>query len=398
MAHEAPLLLAVDDAQWLDAASAGLIEFAARRVGEARIGLLVARRSSGKHAPPLGLDRAYGDSLGVISVGPLSLGALHRLVRDRLSLSLTRPSLRRISDVSAGNPFFALELARAFQEREVDHAGEPLPLPETLRETLGGRLNALPEGTREALVLAAASSEPTLELIGTALGVDADPLLEPAAASGIVLLSTVRVRFVHPLLASAVLDAATPAARRRAHQLLAAASSDLEVRARHLALASTPPDAEIAELLDAASRAARARGAPAAAAELTEQAIAQTPPENVDSRAARTVEAASALMIVGDGRRARSLLEEGVAAVDAGPLRAEMLSLLSELVAGDAQGGERRRALIDQSLDEARGDPRRRAEAFLRRDIWERSQNRLPEALASARAALPGGRESDQSI
>jgi DNA-binding CsgD family transcriptional regulator len=398
-ARERPVLVAVDDVHWLDPPSADLLAFAARRLGHAQVAILAARRSNGWTVPPLGLDRSFEDRFSRVSVGPLSLGAVHRLVRDRLRLPLSRPALRRIHDVSAGNPFYALELAKALAENGTGAAGLHLPLPPTMQELLGDRLTELPEPTREALLLAAASARPTMELLEKALGVDATGLIEPAIANEIVDLTDGAIHFVHPLFASAMYEAAGESSRRRAHELLADASSDLEERARHLALSSSRPDAGVAGLLDEAAHAARTSGAPAAAAELLEQAIAKTPAYDIDGRAARKLDAAAALMIAGDARKARALLGETVATLDAGPLRSDALALLSELVAGDEEGGERRRALIEQSLHEAGPDPRRRAEALLRYDIWERSQDRLPEALEAARAAVELAEEvGDESL
>lgn len=282
----------------------------------------------------------------------------------------------------------ALQLARSLQERGGEQPGERLPLPETVRASLDERLTTLPKETREVLVLAAASSRPTVEFLGKALGIDVADPLGPAVDSAIAHVANGAIRFAHPLYAEALYDAAGEASRRRAHRLLAAASSNLEERARHLALSASGPHADVAALLDQAGRAARSRGATAAAAELFEQAVVQTPLDDVDTRAARTVEAADALMIVGDRWRARSLLESALSSLDAGPIRSDVLALLSELVAGDEKGGERRRAMIEQSLREAGDDPRRRVEALLRHDIWERSQDRLAAALDSARAAV----------
>ena len=90
---------------------------------------------------------------------------------------------------------------------------------------------------------------------------------------------------------------------------------------------------------------------------------------------------------MGDRRRARRLLENALTSIDEGPIRSDVLALLSELVAGDAQGGERRKVLIEQALREAGDDKRRRAEALLRYDMWERSQDKLGDALQTARSA-----------
>ena len=179
---------------------------------------------------------------------PLSLGALHRLLRDRFGLSPPRPQLRRIHETSGGSPFFALQLARNLHERESRHVGARLPLPETLHELLGERLTALSEGTKDALLLAASSSDPTLDLLGRALEADAEILLEPAVDARIVEATEGTIRFAHPLFASAVYDAASTRARRHAHKRLAAASIDIEERARHLARSAPAHDPSVGRL------------------------------------------------------------------------------------------------------------------------------------------------------
>ena len=133
-------------------------------------------------------------------VGPLSAGALHRVLRDRLGRSFARQTLLRIHERSGGNPFFALELARAL-EADVDPL-QPLPVPETLDELVRARVFALPERTREALALVAALGAPSEALLERA-GVGADAL-EPAVAARVVERENGTIRFTHPLLSSAL--------------------------------------------------------------------------------------------------------------------------------------------------------------------------------------------------
>ena len=119
--------------------------------------------------------------------------------------------------------------------------GEAPPLPGTLRELLGARLGALPDETRRALLAAAASTEPTLQLVQAATGLDAAKALGPAVATEVVSIGAGRIQFAHPLLAAAADAAAEPAARRDVHARLAGLVRDLEQRARHLALAADGP-------------------------------------------------------------------------------------------------------------------------------------------------------------
>ena len=393
LARHHRVLVAIDDVQWLDASSAAAVEFMARRLRHERAALLFTHRLESDSAFPLDLGRFGAETL---RLAPITLGALHRLLRTRLDVPLPRNLLRRVHELTAGNPLFALELALLLRARGVEHVapGVPLPVPATLTEVLRERVAEIPKRARDALLLCAATSHPTLDLLNRALRTDTEKVLAPAVENGIVRVAGDTIRFVHPLFADTVYDDAAPSSRRRAHRQLALACSDPEQRARQLALSTAGWDAELALLLDEAALAAGARGAPAAAAELFEQALAKTQPDDVYERARRSVSAADALMRVGDRRRARALLEAATSTLDAGPLRSDALALLSDLVADDAEGGEKSRALIEQSLHEAGEDPRRRAEALLRLDLWERSDYRLADALQAAREAVALAEES----
>ena len=156
-----PLLIAVDDVQWLDAASASVLAFALRRLAAAPAAILIARRGSGNEAAPLGLDRAFpSELLRRLRLGPLSVGATHRLLRERLGVSFPRPTLVKLHETAGGNPFYALELARALpRSREAGVAGERrLSVPRSLTELVSARL-----GARSVVVWANAAVETTSE-------------------------------------------------------------------------------------------------------------------------------------------------------------------------------------------------------------------------------------------
>ena len=378
--RDAPLVVAVDDVQWLDRPSALVLEFALRRLRGERILFLLAQRTEGDgRGPPLGLDRALPEErLRRLTLGPLSLGALHRLLRERLGLVLPRPRLRRLHELSGGNPFFALELARAVERGSIGlEAGEPLPA--TLDALVHERLEGLPADTRAALLPASALSQPTLELVTGALGRDAAPALAPALEAQVVELADDRIRFAHPLLASGVYGAAPIDVRRALHGRLAELVSDAEERARHLALAVDGPDADVAAALEHAAAGARARGASAAAAELGELSRRLTPRDAQADVHRRTVGGALYCFDAGDAGRAFELLEEARAAARDGSARAEALAALSRL---HRFGGDQPLAaeLAREALAEAGTDDRVRAEAafelaatlfFLREDLEE---------------------------
>ena len=146
LAQLRPLVVAIDDVQWLDAASASVLRYAVRRLDAGPVGLLAAWRTEPGAPVPLELDRApTAERLERIPLSPLSLGAVQRLITQRLDFLPPRPALRRLHELSGGNPFFALELARAFQEGAIQlEAGERLPV--ALDELVGARLEALSPG------------------------------------------------------------------------------------------------------------------------------------------------------------------------------------------------------------------------------------------------------------
>src|SRR4051794_23281069 len=152
LARDGPLLVAVDDVQWLDTPTEHVLAFALRRLADAPVRALFARRSA--DGPPLGLQRA-----AQVAVAPLAAGELGAVLHDRLGLELPRPRLHGLHRACGGNPFYALEIGRALQS---DHrAPGPPPVPESLGELLRLRLETLSADAREAALITAASAQPT---------------------------------------------------------------------------------------------------------------------------------------------------------------------------------------------------------------------------------------------
>ena len=322
LAEQAPVLLAIDDLQWLDQSSAAVIVFATRRLSS-RVAVLATVRGeeSGLATPMFRLPEPARHQR--LLVGPLSLGALHELLRERLGRSFPRPAIARIQQVSGGNPFYALELAR-----HADPAGNlPTALPGTLAQLVRARLDGCTTDARQALLAAAALADPTVELVQATLEVDArqiERLLTEAEAAELIRITGHRIAFSHPLLATGFYTDAAPADRRAMHRRLAAVLTEPEVRARHLALAAIRGDDETVAALDDAARRARARGGTASAAELLELAIglgADTPE--------RRNALAQQYFDVADPARARRILEENAARQVPGPVRAESHLLLA---------------------------------------------------------------------
>ena len=329
-----PLLVAVDDAQWLDPSSTDALGFALRRTSAPMYVLLARRLGTPTNATSLE-SALSARSVERLHVGPLSVGALQAVVRERLDRVFPRPTLLQIHETSGGNPFYALEIARALPD-ELDPT-EPLPVPETLDELVGARIDALPEPSRKALVLLSAMGEGDTDTLRRAGAEDA---LEAAVSHGIVARAMDRLRFTHPLLASSVYHEADEATRRSAHAVLAEVVRDPLERARHLALAAEGPDAEIAASLDQAASVANVRGVPRVAAELGELARRLTPDDDREGRHRRAILGAVAQLRAGDVQRARSFAEETLVEAADDRSRAEALVLLSaiEAAAGNRDG------------------------------------------------------------
>jgi hypothetical protein len=213
LAEKRPLVLAVDDTQWVDASCASALAFALRRLRSERILLLFARRLDECGEGPAVEEALEPDAVERLRVGPLSIGAIHTLLQRRLGRPFARPTLRRLHEISGGNPFYALELARGLDSASatVDSL-EPFPVPERLERLVGARLAGLRGATHEALLLIAAHGRPSTALLDAA-GINLNAL-EPAFAAQVVELSTDEVRFTHPLLAS-VLDRESSEEERR---------------------------------------------------------------------------------------------------------------------------------------------------------------------------------------
>jgi DNA-binding NarL/FixJ family response regulator len=317
MSAEGPVVVAVDDAQWLDVATARALAFAVRRLDHEPVGFLVAVRDEG--APVPSFDRADPERRRSLSVGPLSVAALHEVVVQATGHSLARPAAVRVATACAGNPLHAIEIVAEMQRRGFER--RDVPVPPSLAALIEERVRRLPARTQRALLTAAALSRPTTRLV------DARPL-EPAEAAGIVELDRGRVRFVHPMFASAVYGSADPASRRRVHLHLAQAVAEPEEQALHLALAATAPDEVIAGRLDDAASIVAARGAPDAAAELVDLAIRSSDPAAVDAVSRRRVVGARYRLDAGDLAGAEAMLRQVIVEEGTGTTGADARRLL----------------------------------------------------------------------
>ena len=321
--RSAPVLLAIDDVQWLDGPTRRAVGYAMRRC-RGPVALLTTERAIVSPGAQDWLDTPDPTRLLKIRVGALSVGALHQVLLNATGRSISRPTMVRITALSDGNPFYAIEIARLLPEV----AARAVSLPTGIGQLVGDRLAALDDSVRRALLVASAAAEPRVDIIEQVCGTaEVAQVLSAAEDAGLVEMSSGVVRFTHPLWANAVYHDAPPSRRRAVHRQLGRVVTNPEERARHQALATTQLDAEVLAALDAAADHARRRGAASAAAELAELAIARGADD-----VSRRIRAARDHFNADDHRRARELLTSAIAELGPGCRRAEALCLLGTIV------------------------------------------------------------------
>ena len=315
LATPTPVIVAIDDVQWVDATSARALRFAARRLVGERVGLLLTRRSGSVQSLVPNVERAFpAEQLEILALGPMSLGALHQLIETRFAISLRRPSLVHLERSSGGIPLAALDIVDALR-----HAGRELtpgaiaPAPVDIAQLVAHRLERVPAATQSVVIAVAALGRPRLDVLQAVVATrDVRADLGPAIQEGILERDGDRVRFVHPLYRSAVYGAEPRDRREDLHRRIAGVLSDPDEAALHLALGAAAPDAEVAGTV--ADRAADAyrRGARDSAAALYEHALRLTPADAAAARVDRMLAIAGILWELGDIERSRSLTTEAL--------------------------------------------------------------------------------------
>jgi ATP/maltotriose-dependent transcriptional regulator MalT len=367
LSQREPLVIVIDDAQWLDHASKRAFEFVARRLPP-RVGFVVAQRPVARLRRPVDLARALApQAVQHLALGPLSLAALNELIKSRVRLKLPRPLLVRLAEACEGNPFFALEIAGALARGPALPApGDPLPIPRTLHDLLSDRFARLSAPARMAATGAAALSRPSADSLETAFGSEfnVEAAVLELEEAGLLISDDDRLRFSHPLLASTLYGSLTVARRRELHRRLAVAAGDPEEQARHLARAQRVPDEGAAATIEAAAALAARRAAPEAAAELYAAACRLTPEERSEDRARRLLAGAQALSLAGDLDAARSRATEALESSRTPSIRASTLLLLGDL-ATYTESIESRLEYQERALKEAGGNSGLRVEILL---------------------------------
>ena len=387
LARRGPLVIAIDDVQWLDQPTARVVEFAARRLNHQPVGFVVASRPTGAGAGTW-LERALPlDRVETLRLGPLSLAGLHSLIVHHLGVGLTRPSLTRLERASGGNPLLALEIIRSLVA-----TGQPLtldaivPAPGDIRELVRARTGRLSTATRQALLAAAALADPELSVIAAALpAFDIVAVLEPAEDAGLIVIDDGVVRFGHPLFGSAIQEGSSPTQIRHLHRRLSEVVSDPEAAARHLAAATVSPDQHAAAALESAAEQAGRRGAPDAVASLLEHAIRLTPLDDNVARGRRETALARSLWEVGDVARSRSVVDGAIARLPPGRERATATLVLGMHVLS-SDGADAAIPTFERALTDADGDPILESIAHIR--LSQACEFRVDRAREHMRAAV----------
>lgn len=386
LSSDEPMLVAIDDEQWLDAASSRVLVFALSRMRDELIGLLVTRRTpvNGTLWSEIAHNRDPG-GLSSLPIDPLDLKTLDSLLRSQLNRRIPRRVLERIHATSGGNPLYALAIAREL-DRENKGAGD-VPVPRTLADAVAGRFANLDASERDALLVAAALPHPTVTLLHAVIPGFTLSHLDRAVAAGVIEIAGDRVRFTHPLLRSTLYSRAPAGRRREVHRLLAEAVGDEEQRAHHLARGAEAPDLEIAARIERAARGAADRGAPEIAAELLEEAARLTPAAAAQARRSRLVEAAERHIVGGDIDRARELLQALLPELSPGPFRARVLLQLLQ-VGNEEWDWDALVPLLASALAEAGDDDRLRFEVEANAVGLCSNRGEFAEMLKHSRAAL----------
>jgi DNA-binding CsgD family transcriptional regulator len=304
LAARTSLLIVVDDAHWVDPASAGALAFAMRSGGR----WIVARRPGA--GGPLAQLAVNPNENVIVDVGPFEEHELEQLARQETGRPWNGVELRRLRELSGGNPLHARELLRAYPAGGALAAAR---LPTGLGELFGAKVQALDAEHLDIVVAAAQMPRPDLAELFAAFadvpGAQVEAALDAAEQLGLLHLSNAGIEFEHALTRRAVSDRLGGVARARIHRRLAGVAADADARAWHLGLGSVGPDAAVAAELEAAGRRVAALGDPARAAELLARAAELTVVADRGDHVRRAALAGHNAVEAGDWERALELLE-----------------------------------------------------------------------------------------
>lgn len=348
LAASSPVLVAIDDVQWLDASSLAALAYAGRRLRTEPVAFLLTRRTGAAR------DELVPEE-HVLSLGPLPREPFRALLRERAGPSLAPGRLERLYAWAGGNPLHGLELAQA--RTRGPHAD--------LTALVAGRVAAVSSDARTALLAVALASNPDHGVLLRALGAGAGAAVAELERADLVVSRGARLRAAHPLVAQGAVETAGPAELREVHRRLASAVDGQEEQARHLALGADGPDASVAATVASAAGTAAESGAPAAAAELYEEAARLT--EDDHDRARLLLAAGRQSFLAADFPRGERLLEAALAGLPRGPEYAEALVAFGIGVGHDVP---RAHALFAAAIAEAGSSDAVRASALAFRSVF----------------------------
>jgi len=407
-AETKPVLVVADDLQWLDGASQEALMAVARRLDAEGIVMLLAVRNAGEPVtaawslPELELEGLDRNAAGTL---------LGQATRGRPVAPHVQEQLLALAE---GNPLALLEVPAALSDDQLagtEPLTEPLPVGPGLERMFGRKFDALPEGQRRCLLIAAANDQSDPATVTSALrrlGLKLEDL-EAAETAGLIELDGLRVRFRHPLLRAVIYHGAAPARRRAAHRTLAAvllAAGLAERAAWHLAAAAVAPDEAVAALLEQAAATAQQRGGQIVAARALERAASLTPtPDSTqdgstpggpaaDNRARRLLAAAGAAYAGGRLTWARTMLEAAVADCGDPRLRADIQHMRGNVEMWRGPAPFASRLLTDEAEAVEGTDPARAAMMLADAAMARIMTGGIEQAVQTAAHA---GRAADRS-
>jgi DNA-binding CsgD family transcriptional regulator len=352
-----PVVVAVDDLQWLDPASADALAFAARRFHGPACRFLFTRRSGQTTEVESALSQA---GVRRIEVGPLSLEGTHRLLSLRLGLSVPPRTLSQVFEATQGIPLLVLELGRMLAARAAPAFGSDLPIAGLADNPFLGRVAALPPPGLRALLAVSLSGQVSLPMVA---GVCDLAAVDDLVTARLLVIDGGRVRPAHPLLAEAARRVSSAGDRRALHLDLARSAEDETVSARHLALATLRPDAGLAAVIAAAAAVAVRRGAAHHAADLAEHALRLTPPSSAEYPD-RLLALGECLVTIGELQRAQELVAPRVGELPAGAVRAR-----GHLLLADAGNLAEHEDHLERALAQSQDEPGLHATALAAKSI-----------------------------
>jgi DNA-binding CsgD family transcriptional regulator len=346
-ARTRPVLVVVDDLQWLDRASAGVLGIVARRLRGTRVGLLVAHRAG---------EAGFFDRSGLPqhSIGPVDEPTAAALVRAT-SPEIAPVVLQRVLEVAEGNPLALVEVPNALdagQLRGWISLPEVMPLGRRLERLFASRVQALPATTRALLLLASLDATGDLDVLTAALGDDPSRGLAPAEDAGLLRVdrNAGRLAFRHGIVRSTVVGLSTVTERQEAHARLAVVTADTEREAWHRAAAAEGPEESVAALLEAVAHQVLDRGDATGAVTALLRSAALTPEPR--RRSQRLAQAASfSTTMSGELRTAAEVMAE--IETDPGMDGSLTAAVVASLLLSNAEDGDvpTAHALLARTID-----------------------------------------------